>query len=82
MTAASPSWNLSRAVRTAIVCRDQKVSGRTATLALIGEVAASMLKNRHKEIAGYDARTVRAILLDKSLASPYPPEAPAAYAGK
>ena len=81
MNAANPSWNLSRAVRTTIVCRDQKVNSRTATAALINEIAANMAKNGHADIAGYDARTVRAILLDKNLTA-YPADAPAPYAGK
>ena len=75
-TTANPSWTLSRYVRAAIVCKGQKVNGRTATAKLISEVAANV------GATGYDARTVRAILLDKSLAGTYPAEAPAAYAGR
>lgn len=76
MTASSPSWTLSRYVRAAITCKGQKVTARTATAALIREVAANV------GATGYDARTVRAILLDKTLGSTYPAQAPAKYAGK
>jgi len=82
MTAASPSWDLSRNVRASIICKNQKVNTRTASRALINEIAANMIGNGHHYIVGYDVRTVRAILLDKSVTAPYPPAAPAAYAGK
>lgn len=83
MTAtASPSWNLSRAVRATIVCRDLKVNARTATRAVIEEVAKNMLANGHAYLEGYDVRTVRVILLDKTLGTSYPADAPAKYAGK
>jgi hypothetical protein len=81
-TAINPSWNLSRYVRATIVCRDLKVNARTATKTLISEIAANLAGNGHGEIAGYDARTVRAILLDKTLGGSYPVQPPAQYAGK
>lgn len=83
MTAAvSPSWNLSRYVRSTIVCRNMKVSARTATTHLIAEIAASLIGNGNESVRGYDALTVRAILLDKTLGTSFPAEAPAKYAGK
>ena len=67
-------------VRSTIVCRGQQVTSDTATDALINDIAANMAGNKHTGIAGYDAATVRAILLDMNVTASL--EAPAAYAGK
>lgn len=82
MAVKNPSWDLSRYVRSTIVCRDLPVDATTANADVIGEVAGNLLRNGHEYIAGYDTETVRAILLDTTVTSPYPAEAPAKYAGK
>ena len=82
MVAISPSWNLSRYVRATIISNDLPVTQDTVTAERIEEVAGNLAGNGHDEIAGYDAATVRTILLDGSVASPYPAEAPEKYAGK
>lgn len=82
MAASSPSWNLSRYVRATIITNDLSVTQDTATIERIEEVAANLAGNGHDEIAGYDPTTVRMILLDGSVNSPYPAEVPEKYAGK
>lgn len=82
MAVSSPSWNLSRYVRATIISSDLSVTHDTATAERIEEVAGNLAENGHDEIAGYDTATVRMILLDGSVMSPYPAEAPAKYAGK
>lgn len=82
MTTSSPSWTLSRYVRTAIICSDLPVTADTVTSERIQQIAANLTGNGHHEIAGYNASTVRMILLDVSVQSPYPTEAPKKYAGK
>ena len=82
MTASSPSWNLSRYVRTTIICNDLTVSNDTATVERIEKIAGNLARNGHEDITGYDAVTVRTILLDESVREPYPVEAPEKYAGK
>jgi hypothetical protein len=52
-----------------------------ASVERIGEIAGNLAANGRQDIAGYDAATVRTILLDDSLKSPYPAEAPEKYAG-
>lgn len=82
MTAvSSPSWNLSRYVRATITGRSEPVS-ESATTELINQIGGNLLRHRHPELEGYDAETVRAILLDTGVTSPYPAEAPAKYAGR
>jgi hypothetical protein len=82
MAVASPSWNLSRYVRTSLICNDIQVTEDTATVERIGEIACNLADNGHDEIAGYDLATVRTILLDESVTSPYPSEPPQKYVGK
>ena len=82
MVVSSPSWNLSRYVRTTIICNDLPVDENTATAERIDEVAGNLAVNGHEEITGYETATVRMILLDESVKSPYPSEAPEKYAGK
>jgi hypothetical protein len=82
MTVASPSWNLSRYVRASIICNDVPVTEDTATVERIEEIAGNLAGNGHSEIAGYDGETVRTILLDESVTSPYPPEPPRKYLGR
>lgn len=82
MAVASPSWNLSRYVRASIICSDVPITEHTATVERIEEIASNLVGNGHGEIAGYDMETVRTILLDESLTSPYPPEPPKKYIGK
>jgi hypothetical protein len=79
---ASPSWTLSRHVRAAIICNDLPVTAETASDEQIRKVAVNLLRYGYAEIEGWDNLTVRAILLDKAVTSPYPAEAPAKYAGK
>lgn len=82
MTMNSPSWNLSRYVRASIICNDLPVNENTATAELIEEIAGNLAENGHEEVTGYDTSTVRVILLDESVKSPYPAEAPQEYRGK
>lgn len=82
MAVNSPSWNLSRYVRATIVCDDLPVTEGTATAERIEEIASNLVRSSHNEIAGYDLATVRMILLDESVRSPYPPEPPQKYVGK
>ncbi len=82
MAVSSPSWNLSRYVRATISCNNLPVTDDTATAERIEEIAGNLTGNGHDEIAGYDVGTVRMILLDESVRSPYPSEPPKKYAGK
>lgn len=82
MTTASPSWALSRFVRGTIIARNGKVTPSTATVSVISEVAGNLLAVGHGYLKGYDAGTVRAILLDEAVTAPFPTEAPPKYAGK
>jgi hypothetical protein len=82
MAVASPSWNLSRYVRTSLICNDIRVTEDTAMVERIKEIARNLVGNDHSEIAGYDVATVRTILLDEEVTSPYPSEPPQKYVGK
>lgn len=83
MTATeSPSWALSRVVRSCITCGGQQVNAETATPGRIGRVAANIRSASPGAFAGYQGETVRQILLDPVVTEPYPAEAPAAYAGR
>lgn len=82
MSISSPSWNLSRHVRATIICNGLSITGDTASAERIKEIAANLAGNGHDEVAGYDVATVRMILLDESVRSPYPPEPPEQYVGK
>jgi hypothetical protein len=72
----------SRYVRATILCSDLPVNDETASVERIEETARNPTGNGQDEIAGYDTATVRMILLDESVRSPYPAEAPKEYAGR
>ena len=82
MAASNPSWGLSRYVRATIIGNDLPVAEDTATVERIEKIASNLAGNGHDEIAGYDVATVRMILLDASISSPYPAEPPEKYVGK
>lgn len=82
MSVSSPSWGLSRYVRATIIGSGLPVTEDTATVERIEKIASNLAGNGHDEIAGYDVATVRMILLDASIRSPYPTEPPEKYVGK
>ena len=80
---ASPSWNLSRYVRSTIICNDLPVNATTATAERIETIAGNLTARNRYAIAGYDAAVVREILLDQAVTAPYrADDAPEKYAGR